>query len=227
MTNPKIAVDIWSDVMCPWCAVGYTQFAKAIEGLKGELDVEVRWMPFELNPDLPAEGKEQAAHLGEVYGRTPDEVAEMRAQMQASAARAGYSMEYSGEGEEPPAMMWNTFAAHRLLRWALTQAGPEGQTRLKEALFAAHFQKRRNIADREVLLDIVESLGFDRSEASEALDDEALSAATRIEEERGRRAGINSVPSFVINGNYLIQGARDAGDYAGLLRQVAGMTANA
>ena len=83
---PKVAVDIWSDVMCPWCAVGYTQFAKAVEALSGELDVEVRWMPFELNPDLPPEGKDQAKHLAEVYGRTPEDVAAMRAQMQATAA---------------------------------------------------------------------------------------------------------------------------------------------
>ena len=84
-----LSVEIWSDVMCPWCAVGYTQFAKAIEALKGELDVEVRWMPFELNPDLPPEGRPQDQHLAEVYGRSPEEVAAMRAQMQATAARAG------------------------------------------------------------------------------------------------------------------------------------------
>jgi predicted DsbA family dithiol-disulfide isomerase len=120
---PKVAVDIWSDVMCPWCAVGYTQFARAVEDLKGELEVEVRWMPFELNPDLPREGKDQARHLAEVYGRSPEEVAAMRAQMQATAARAGFPMDYAGEGIEPRAMMWNTFEAHKLLRWALAEQG--------------------------------------------------------------------------------------------------------
>jgi predicted DsbA family dithiol-disulfide isomerase len=213
--------------MCPWCAVGYTQFAKAVERLEGELDVELRWMPFELNPDLPPEGKEQARHLAEVYGRTPEEVAAMRAQMQATAERAGFSMTWTGEGEEPPAMMWNTFDAHKLLRWALAQSGPVAQTRLKVALLKAHFQQRRNVSDREVLLDIAAGEGFDRGDAAAALDDEALSAATRIEEERGRRAGINSVPSFVVAGQYLIQGAREAEDYANLLRQVAGLVQNA
>ena len=125
MTKPGIAVDIWSDVMCPWCAVGFTQFAKAVDRLKGELEVEIRWMPFELNPDLPPLGKDQAKHLAEVYGRTPDQVAAMRTQMEATAERAGFPMTYAGEGEAPPAMMWNTFESHKLLRWALAQRGSE------------------------------------------------------------------------------------------------------
>ena len=134
MTKPGIAVDIWSDVMCPWCAVGFTQFAKAVDRLKGELEVEIRWMPFELNPDLPPLGKDQAKHLAEVYGRTPDQVAAMRTQMEATAERAGFPITYAGEGEAPPAMMWNTFEAHKLLRWALAHRGPEAQTRLTVAL---------------------------------------------------------------------------------------------
>src|SRR5688572_11730552 len=106
MTKPKLAVDIWSDVMCPWCAVGYTQFAKSVKALEGELDVEIRWMPFELNPDLPPEGKLQNRHLADVYGRSPEDLAAMRSQMQATAERAGFSMAYTGaktaSGEEPP-----------------------------------------------------------------------------------------------------------------------------
>jgi predicted DsbA family dithiol-disulfide isomerase len=222
-----VNVDVWSDVMCPWCAVGWTQFAKAVEGLKDEIAVEARFMPFELNPDLPPEGKDQAKHLAEVYGRAPEEVAAMRAQMQATAERAGFPMDYAGEGDEPPAMMWNTFDAHKLLRWALAEAGPEAQARLKVALLKAHFQQRRNVSDREVLLDVAETEGFDRATAGAALDDEALAIATRVEEERGRRAGINSVPSFVVDGKYLIQGAREPEDYANMLRQVAGLVQNA
>ncbi|MBO9516589.1 MAG: DsbA family oxidoreductase [Porphyrobacter sp.] len=221
--KPKIAVDIWSDVMCPWCAIGYTQFAKSLEDVAGEVDVAVRWMPFELNPDAPAEGKDQARHLSEVYGRSPEEVAAMRSQMQQTAERAGFPMAYVGDGDEPPLMIWNTFEAHKLLRWALADQGPEAQTRLEVALFKAHFQQRRNVSDREVLLDIAAVEGFDRTKAAAALDDEALAIATRYEEERGRKAGINSVPSFVVNGKYLIQGAREPEDFTKMLRQVAGL----
>ena len=216
-----LSVEIWSDVMCPWCAVGYTQFAKAIDSLDGEIEVEARFMPFELNPDLPAEGKDQARHLAEVYGRSPEEVAAMRSQMQETAARAGFPMDYAGEGEEPPAMMWNTFEAHKLLRWALASQGAEAQARLKVALLKAHFQQRRNVADREVPPDTAAGEGCAPPPAASALEDDALAVATRMEEQRGREMGINSVPSFVVDGKYLIQGAREPGEYAQMLRQVA------
>ena len=223
----KLAVEIWSDVMCPWCAVGWTQFAKAMNDLEGEIDIEARFMPFELNPDLPPEGEDQQKHLAEVYQRTPEEVAAMRDQMQANAARVGFPMEWTGDGPEPPAMMWNTFEAHKLLRWALADSGPEAQARLKMALLKAHFQQRRNVSDRSVLLDVAEGEGFDRAMAADSLDDEALSIAVRSEEARGRQAGINSVPSFVVDGKYLIQGAREPGGYAGMLRRVAGLVQSA
>ena len=136
-------------------------------------------------------------------------------------------MDYTGEGDEPPAMMWNTFEAHKLLRWALAERGSAAQTRLKVALLKAHFQQRRNVSDRAVLLDVAAAEGFDRAGAAAALDDEALAIAVRAEEQRGRQVGINSVPSFVVDGKYLIQGAREPEDYASMLRQVAGLVQNA
>ena len=124
-------------------------------------------------------------------------------------------------------MMWNTFEAHKLLRWALADQGPQAQTRLKLALLKAHFQQRRNVGDRAVLLHVAEAEGFDRAKAAAALADEALAVATRVEEQRGRQVGINSVPSFVVDGRYLIQGAREAEDYAQMLRQVTGLVQKA
>lgn len=213
-----LTVDIWSDVMCPWCAIGYAQFRRALEQLEGEIAVETRFMPFELNPDLPTEGKEQDKHLAEVYGRSLEEVAAMRENLLAAADRAGFPMQFGD-----PAMIWNTFDAHKLLRWALAVGGSEVQAQLKLALLRAHFQQARRIGDRDVLLDIAAEEGLDRAAAAAALDDEALTMATRMEEQRGVQAGINSVPSFVFNGKYLVPGARDAGEFASLLRQVAGL----
>ncbi len=218
----KLAIDIWSDVMCPWCAIGYTQFAKAVDQLSGEIDVEIRWMPFELNPDMPEEGKPQVQHLAEVYGRSPEEVAAMQAQMAATAERVGFPMRFAGADGEP-AMMWNTFEAHKLLRWALAAEGMEAQTRLKLALLRAHFQQGARIGERAVLLDIAEAEGFDRAAAEAALQDEALDTAVRLEEQRGRAAGITSVPSFVIAGRWLVTGAREPEDYTAMLRRAAAM----
>jgi predicted DsbA family dithiol-disulfide isomerase len=227
MAKPAVNVEIWSDVMCPWCAIGSAQYAKSLEQVGGEIEVTTRWMPFELNPDLPPEGKDQQKHLADVYRRSPEDVAAMRAQMQARAQEAGFPMEWSGEGEEPAAWMWNTFDAHKLLRWALALHGPEAQDRLSQALFRAHFQQRRPIGEREVLLDIAAEAGFDRAAAAAALDEEALAVATRMEEKRGLEMGINSVPSFVVNGRYLIPGAQTPEVYAATLRRVAEMAAEA
>jgi predicted DsbA family dithiol-disulfide isomerase len=223
MSKPVVDVQIWSDVMCPWCAVGYAQYQKALKQLGDDIAVETRFMPFELNPDLPPEGKDQQKHLAEVYRRSPEETAEMRKRLMDAADRAGFPMQWTGEGEEPAAMMWNTFAAHELLRWALATEGPEAQARLKTGLLRAHFQQRRNVSDREVLLAIAEAEGFDRAAAAEALDDEALAIATRMEEKRGLEMGINSVPSFILNGRYLVPGAQEPEVYAAALRKVAEM----
>src|SRR5690606_2914792 len=147
----KLSVDVWSDIMCPWCAVGWTQFSKAVQEVEGEIEVEARFMPFELNPDLPPEGKDQQKHLAEVYRRPPEEAAAMRAQMRRAPERAGLPGAWEGGGAEPAAWTWDTFDAHKLLRWALAEQGAEAQARLKVALLKAHFQRRLNVSDRAVL----------------------------------------------------------------------------
>lgn len=236
--KPHLMVDIWSDVMCPWCAIGYMQFAKSVKVLEGEMDISVRWMPFELNPGMAPEGKLRADHMADNYGSSPEEIEAMQANMREIGRRVGFSMDYSrleGSGPEgeaaPEARIWNTFDAHRLLRWALAEqdqlADRGAQTRLKLALFRAHFQQRRNVGDREVLLDIAAAEGFDRGRAAEALEDEALSIAVRMEQQRGLDANINSVPSFVIEGQHLLPGAREPEVYTNVLRKIAAMAGEA
>jgi predicted DsbA family dithiol-disulfide isomerase len=224
----RLDVDIWSDVVCPWCAIGYAQFANALERLAGEIAVTVRWMPFELAPDMPPEGRLQAEHLGAVYSRTPEQVEAMRADIEAAGEAAGCSLAWTGEGEAPPAMMWNTFAAHLLLRWALAWKGPEVQTALKLALFDAYFRHRRNISDPAVLAEIAGSVpGLWAEGALEALADETLSAAVRFEEKRGRDSGLSAVPTFVVAGKYVLQGAQQPEQFARALVQIAQMEAAA
>jgi predicted DsbA family dithiol-disulfide isomerase len=204
--------------MCPWCAIGLTQFLQARAMLEGEIALDIRVMPFELNPDMPVEGKEQDRHLAEVYGRSQDEVAAMRASLVQAAEEAGFPMHFPDR-----AMMWNTFEAHCLLRWALASAGADAQMRLKMALLAAHFQQQRNVGERATLLAIVAEQGLDPDAAAEALGDEALAIATRMEEDRGRQLGITAVPSFVVAGKYVLQGSRPPQDYAAMLRQIAAL----
>lgn len=217
----KLTIDIWSDVMCPWCAIGYGQLKKALGELEGEIDAQIRWHAFELNPDMPESGEDQAAHLQRKYRRPPEEGAAIRAQMRSIAESAGVSLDYQGEGEAPPAMMWNTFAAHCLLTWALETAGPGKQTELKLALFRAHFNERRNIGARDVLLDVAESVGLDRAGALSALTDPDIAARVRAEERKAWDMNITGVPAMVIEGKFMIPGAQAPETYVSALRRVA------
>lgn len=221
MTGPaKLTIDIYSDVMCPWCVIGYAQLRKGLAQLSGEIEAEVRWLPFELNPDMRPEGEGQAEHIARKYGRTPEQVVENREQIQEIGARAGYSFAYAGAGEPPKAMMWNTFAAHKLLKWALIEAGPERQTALKQALFDAHFQQRRNVSDPGVLADIAESVGLDRACAEAAMADDALGQIVRREEAQAWDMNISGVPAMVVQGKFLIPGAQEPDVYVNVLRRV-------
>jgi predicted DsbA family dithiol-disulfide isomerase len=216
----KVTIDIWSDVMCPWCIIGYRQLQTALAQLEGEIEAEIRWLPFELNPDMPPEGEESVAHIARKYGRTLEQAAAGREQMRGAGERAGYSFAYLGEAPEPPGMLWNTFLAHRLLKWALIEHGAEAQTKLKLALFDAHFQQRRNVGEAAVLLDVAKSVGLDRAVAEAALADETLALIVRQEERLAYEQNVTGVPAMVINGKYLIPGAQEPEAYANALRRV-------
>ncbi len=216
-----LTIDIYSDVMCPWCLIGYGQLTKALTELKGEIAAEIRWRPFELNPQMPAEGEEQEAHLQRKYRRSAEEGAGLRAQMKAIAEGAGVSLAWEGEVDAPPAMMWNTRESHKLLTFALEQAGPEAQTALKLALFRAHFNLRKPLGDREVLLDIAASVGLHRVAAKAALDDPELEARVLAEEAQAWDMNISGVPAMIVEGKFMIPGAQAPEVYVNALRRVA------
>lgn len=216
----RVTIDIWSDVMCPWCIIGYKHLETALAELEGDIEAEIRWLPFELNPDMPPEGEESVAHIARKYGRTPDQAAAGRDMMAERARAAGFPFDYTGEGDPPPSMLWNTFDAHKLLRWALDTAGPEAQTRLKLALFAAHFQQRRKMSDREVLLEVAEREGLDRAGAVAALDDQSIAASVRAEEQLAWENNVSGVPAMVIDRQFIVPGAQEPETYVNALRKV-------
>ncbi|MBX7457790.1 DsbA family oxidoreductase [Qipengyuania sp. 1NDH17] len=228
MTAPRrLSIDIWSDVMCPWCLVGWGNLSQALESLEGEIEADIRWHAFELNPDMPADGEERTAHIARKYGRTIEQSKEVQGRMREAAEAAGVSLDYEGEDPAPDAMMWNTFAAHRLLTWALEEHGAEAQTRLKLALFEAHFNHRRRIGEREVLLDVAEETGLDRSAAAAALDSEELARKTRVEERAAMEMNITGVPAMIIEGRFMVPGAQPPEAYVNALRRVAERTPQA
>lgn len=218
--SERITIDIWSDVMCPWCVIGYQHLRRALGELDGEVEAEIRWLPFELNPDMPPEGEESRAHIARKYGRTPEQAAAGADMMAERARAAGFAFDYTGQGEAPPSMLWNTFEAHKLLRWALASTGPEAQNRLALALFAAHFQQRRPLGERDVLLDVADACGFNRGDAAAALDDPALAELVRMEEQQAWDLNIGGVPAMVFDGKFLVPGAQEPETYVNVIRKV-------
>ena len=220
----QVTIDIWSDVMCPWCIIGYKQLQTGLAQLEGEIAAEIRWHPFELNPDMPAEGEDSAAHIARKYGRSPAEAEAGRERMSSIAEAAGYSFRYTGpieEGREPPPQrMRNSFLAHKLLTHTLAAHGAEAQTRLKLALFDAHFQQRRDVGDPAVLADIYAAVGLPRHEAEVAFADPVLAERVRADEAQAWDMNISGVPAMLVNGKYLIPGAQDPETYATALRRV-------
>ena len=221
----KLTIDIWSDIMCPWCLVGWGNLRQALDRLEGEITADIRWHAFELNPDMPPEGEERTAHIARKYGRTLDQSKDVQEQMRSAAQSAGVSLDYEGEEPAPDAMMWNTFEAHKLLTWAGEMHGYQRQTALKLALFEAHFNHRRPIGEVEMLLDIAVETGFDRAEAEAALVSEDIAHKTRAEERAAWDLNISGVPAMVVADKFLIPGAQPPEAYVDVLRRVVEKTA--
>jgi predicted DsbA family dithiol-disulfide isomerase len=195
--GPVIDVDIVSDVMCPWCIVGYRQLEQAL-GQTG-MGARIRWHPFELNPAMPPEGQNLSEHIQEKYGSTPEQSAQNRAQM-------------------PESRIVNTFAAHQLLDFALSQGK---QHPLKMALFDAHFTHGRDVSKTDVLIEVATEVGLNAEDAQKVLVDGSLAQNVREKQQFWTERGISGVPSMIFAGKYLVTGAQGADNYAQLLTKTA------
>ena len=152
-----LRIDLVSDVVCPWCAIGLASLEQALQRLAGKVSVELHLQPFELNPQLPAEGEAIDEHLQRKYGMGAAHLAENQARIQQRGAELGVVIDFNARSR-----IWNTFDAHRLLHWA----GLEGrQLDLKRALLRAYFAEGRNVSDHAVLVEVAASVGLDAGAA--------------------------------------------------------------
>ncbi len=208
----QLQIDIVSDVVCPWCIIGFKQLERAI-GIMGErVEVGVRWHPFQLAPYLPPEGQSIADYGRERYGATPEQSAANRTRIQDAGKPLGIAFNYSSESR-----IYNTRRAHKLLAWA-GETG--GQTALKLALFSAYFTDQRNICEDNVLLDAADAAGLDRAAAQAALADPRYDQIVDEELHHWQMQNITGVPAFIINGKYMIPGAQDAETFVQILNRV-------
>ena len=204
-------IDFVSDVACPWCAVGLNSLERALERVGDTVPVELHFQPFELNPDMAAEGADASEYLRGKYGLSAEQLERNRANIRARGAAVGFAF-----GER--AHVWNTFDAHRLLYWA----GLEGRQReLKHALLQAYHGEGRNPGARDVLVELAGAVGLDVAAAGEVYDSGAYADEVREEERRWQQLGISSVPSIVIDGRHLIQGGQPPEVFEQALRQIA------
>jgi predicted DsbA family dithiol-disulfide isomerase len=204
-------IDIVSDAICPWCYIGKRQLERALATLAQEgLHFSVHWNPFQLNPDMPKEGRDRAAYRAMKFG-SPERVREADERVTGAAANVGLGFRLDLIQRTP-----NTLDAHRLI-WL---AGREGaQDAVMEAVFAAYFIQGRDIGDRHVLADCAALGGMDRAAAADFLAGDVAAQEMLAADRAAREAGVNGVPSFFLDGYGLYSGAMPAETMAEALRK--------
>jgi predicted DsbA family dithiol-disulfide isomerase len=210
---PQIRIDIISDVVCPWCIVGYRQLERALAMLADKVDASLHWHPFELVPGLGPEGKRTADHVRERYGATPEQSQSNRARIVAVGAALGIDFRYNDDSR-----MYNSHKAHQLLHWA---ADSGHQTALKLAFFHAYFTDQINISDTEILVALTAQVGLDPVEARAVLDDGRYASAVSAEITSWQEQDVTAVPAFIVNGKYMIPGAQDAATFVQVIERIA------
>lgn len=209
----QLKIDVVSDVVCPWCAIGYKNLENAINRLDGEIDIDLQWHAFELNPDTPVGGDSHRQMLKSKYGMSDDQYDSNHQRIIDLGAKAGFEFHFR-DGMRTA----NTFDCHRLLLWA---ADSGQQTELKQAFFKAYFTDGKDVNDQTVILEAVAAVGLDVEAAREVLNSDAFTQEVRNEEERYRQLGIQSVPTYIVNDQYAITGGQPPEVFEQALRQIA------
>lgn len=217
MTDTPLRIDIVSDVVCPWCIVGYRQLEQAMKATG--VAVDVHWHPFELNPNMPAEGQNLTEHIVEKYGSSAAESKANRDRLKSIGDELGFTFAF-----DENTRMHNTFNTHQLLHWATEQDRGDD---LKQAFFVAHFTDGRDLSDAAVLVDIAAEAGFDRNEATAILADQRYGDAVRQEEQFWTQQGISGVPAMVFERKHLVTGAQGVENYTSILTQLSEMAKTA
>jgi len=201
-------IDIYSDIVCPWCYVGKRRLERALTSVGR--NVHVTWRPFQLNPMMPLDGMDRSAYLKAKFGSL-EAFGLMEEQLLAAGADERIPFAF-GKIQRTP----NTFAAHRLVWYAARQGK---QDEVVEALFRAYFLEGKNIGDVKALTEVAADVGLDRTETEGFLASEKGVVEVKTEEVVGRQLGIRGVPYFVLNGRISISGAQPPDIFVSAIRQ--------
>ncbi|APD86523.1 disulfide bond formation protein DsbA [Alteromonas sp. Mex14] len=207
----KVTVNMVSDVVCPWCIVGYQRLQEAIKTLDN-IEVDIKFHPFELNPNMPEQGQNLREHIMEKYGISEQQSADNRARLVEAGEALGFAFNFTDDSR-----MQNTFKAHQLIHLAAKKGLEE---EMKLSLFKAYFTDGKDVNDQTVLVEIADAIGLDGGEVKEVLQNGKYAQAVREEEATWMQRGIQSVPTFVI-GNQGIAGAQEPATLAAFITQAA------
>ena len=210
-----LRIEIWSDVICPWCYIGKTRFDQAVERLGDEIDLEVTYRAYQLDPTARPGVTEPVA---EAYSRKfggPDQAQQVISRVTAAAGEDGIDMRLDR------ALRANTLLAHRLLWWASTPECPASQSAVQDRLMRAYFTDGDDIGDPERLAELLSDLGVDPAATTDFLAGDAGVAEVAGEIERAGEHGISAVPTFVVDGQWAIPGAQDVDTFERVLRRLA------
>ncbi|NRT10661.1 DsbA family protein [Flavobacterium sp. 14A] len=208
----KIKIDIVSDVVCPWCIIGYKRLEKAIIEMGIEDQVTIEWQPFELNPYMPKEGQDLREHISEKYGSNEQQQDESQQRMTQAGAELDFAFNYNQEMR-----MVNTFEAHVLLDYA-AQFGK--QTELNLALIAFFFTDQKDVSNREVLREAMLKVGLNADEGLSKLDDKTVEKDVRDKQQYWKDMGVNSVPTVVFNRKSAVTGAQPVDTFKNILKEL-------
>ena len=197
-----IRIDIVSDVMCPWCIIGYKKLEQAMLKMKDNVEFQIYWQPFELNPEMPLAGQNLGIHLQDKYGSTKEQSIKSRQQIVEIGESVGFEFFFNEHSR-----IFNSFLAHQLLHWAKSY---DKQTELKLALFDLYFTQQKNPSELLLLLDLAEKVGLDRAAAKEILETQRYAQAVRDDQCFWYKNDVQAVPAFIFNKQYLLSGAQEA-----------------
>jgi predicted DsbA family dithiol-disulfide isomerase len=204
-------IEIWSDVMCPFCYIGKKNFEQALDQLPFKDEVEVEWKSFQLDPTLQAgETKTTAEYFREKKGFPEEQAKQMTAQVVQMGNASGIEFNFE------KALITNTFPAHKILHLAKKHGK---SSEMEEELFKAHFLNGENVGSKELLPSIAEKLGITKEEALQTLSSEEFDYDVNQDIVEGRNNGVTGVPYFILNGKYAVSGAQPAALFVEALTQ--------
>ena len=190
-------IEIYSDTICPWCFIGKRRLERALAE-RPQPDLTITWHAFQLNPEMPAEGIERQRYLELKFGGAQG-AKQIYDQVEAAGESEGIDFAFAAIKRTP-----NTLESHRLVRWA---GGQGRQDAMVQSLFDAYFLRGEDIGDLDTLVAAAGSAGFDPAEARAYLQSDLDREAVRAEDAHARHIGIQGVPTYIVNGKYVLSGA--------------------